>query len=198
MGRPSPAVFTRYAALGAAALAFAACLAPVLTSAAQAVGGPAPPGGSAAKSVVHSNIYLSLTATLTPDSIAPGGRVVLSVTVRPAAGMRLYAPGSKYRPVTIRLAERSPLTLEAPVSYPKGAPYLFKPLNETVPVYDAPFRLAARLALDPANATIAAPTRNEMTLNAALDYQALDERASHAPESVPLRWTVKLLPTPRP
>jgi hypothetical protein len=99
--------------------------------------------------------------------------------------------------VAITLAPRSGFRLEEAIVYPKAVPYVFKPLNETVPAYAAPFRLVAPLGLDPATRpVVAAPTRNEIVLNASLDYQACDDRVCYAPESVPLRWTVTLLPKP--
>ena len=155
--------------------------------------------GTTSKAVVRTTGHLSLTATLAGATVAPGGRVALSVSVRPNPGMHVYAPGSQYRAVAIALGARSGFRLEAPVAYPKPVTYVFKPLSETVLVYDAPFRLVAQLGLDPSTpAVAAAPTRNEIVLNASLDYQACDDRVCYPPESIPLRFTITRLPTPRP
>lgn len=189
---------SRRSVSSAAALACAACL---VTATLSGVAQQRTPtiGGGSSKAIIQTTAHLSLTARLAPTSIAAGGRVALSVSVTPNPGMHVYAPGSKYRAVAITLAPRSGFRLEAPIAYPKPVPYVFKPLNETVPVYDAPFRLVAQFALDPATPPVAAaPTRNEIALNTSLDYQACDDRVCYLPESVPLRWTLTRAPTPRP
>lgn len=190
MKRPSSATSSRRSASSATALAWTAWLVTAVLPGAAQQRGPAI-GGAASKTVIRSTAHLSVTATLAPVSIAPGGRVALSVSVKPNPGLHVYAPGSRYRAVAIKLSPRSGFRLEAPVAYPKPVPFVFKPLNETVPVYDAPFRLVAQLGLDPATpAAGAPPTRNEIVLNASFDYQACDDRFCYLPESVPLRWTI--------
>jgi hypothetical protein len=189
--------------VSSAALAAAACVVAVaLPGAAQQRGAPiggATIGGTASKAIVRSTDHLSLTARLAPATLAPGGRVTLSMAITPKAGLHVYAPGSQYRAVAITLAARSGFRLEAPIAYPKPVTYVFKPLNETVLVYDAPFRLVAQLAVDPAAPPVAVPpTRNEIALNASLDYQACDDRVCYLPQSVPLRFTLTSLPTSRP
>ena len=189
---------SRRSANGVTTLVWAAWLVAATLPGAAQPRGPAI-GGTASKTVVRPTAHLSLTATIAPATIAPGGRVALSVSVTPHPGMHVYAPGSKYRAVTITLPPRSGFRLEAPIAYPKPVPYVFKPLNETVRVYDAPFRLVARIGLDPATpAVVVPPTRDEIALNASLDYQACDDRVCYLPESVPLRWTVRRLPSTAP
>jgi DsbC/DsbD-like thiol-disulfide interchange protein len=179
-------------------LAWTACVVAAALPGAAQQRGPAI-AGTTSKSVVTTTEHLSLTATLAGATIAPGGRVALSVSVRPKPGIHVYAPGSHYRAVAIALAARSGFRLEAPVTYPTPVPYVFKPLNETVPVYDAPFRLIAQLGLDPSTpAAAVAPTRNEIALDTTLDYQACDDRVCYLPESIPLRFTITRLPTPTP
>ena len=78
-------------------------------------------------------------------------------------------------------------------------PLLFKPLNEQVLVYNAPFRLVAQLGLDPTRPLVTPLQKGaRLTLDASVDYQACDDRVCYLPESIPLRWTVTLAPTPRP
>jgi len=142
-----------------------------------------------------STEHLTVAATLAPLQLPRAGRVTLTASVTPKAGMHLYAPGSRYRSVTIKLAANSPFQLAAPIAYPKPVLYTFKPLNEQVPVYDAPFRLMAQIALD-ASRPIVTPLRRPLpvTLKASLDYQACDARFCYLPESLPLRWTVTSTP----
>jgi DsbC/DsbD-like thiol-disulfide interchange protein len=193
MSRRSSATSSRRWADSAPAIAAAAVIALCgLHLAADAQ--PAP-----ARAISKTTDHLSVSATLSALTIAPGGRVTLSVEVKPKAGMHVYAPGSAYRPVAIRLTAGSPFRLEAPVEYPKPALYTFKPLNEQVLVYNAPFRLVAQFGVDPARPAVTPLQRpTPLTLIASLDYQACDDRVCYLPESVPLRWTVTPAPTPRP
>lgn len=122
----------------------------------------------------------------------------MTVDITPKPGVHVYAPGSQYRPVTLTLADNSPFRLETPLEYPKPATYMFKPLNEQVLVYDAPFRLEAQIGLDPARAVAAPFGSSDMPLAASLDYQACDDRVCFLPESVALRSTVTLPLSRRP
>jgi len=142
-----------------------------------------------------STDHLTVAATLAPLQLPHGGRVTLTAAVTPKAGMHVYAPGSRYRAVAIKLAATSPFRFEAPVEYPKAGLYTFKPLNEQVPAYDTPFRLIAQIVLDTSK-PIVTPLRRPLpiTLKASLDYQACDNRFCYLPESIPLQWTVTSTP----
>ncbi|HEV8393342.1 MAG TPA: protein-disulfide reductase DsbD domain-containing protein [Vicinamibacterales bacterium] len=141
-----------------------------------------------------STDQLTVAATLAPLQLPPGGRVTLTAAVTPKAGMHVYAPGSRYRAVGIKLAATSPFRLEAPVEYPKPGLYTFKPLNEQVPAYDAPFRLIAQIVLDTSKPIVTPRRPLPVTLKASLDYQACDNRFCYLPESIPLQWTITSTP----
>jgi hypothetical protein len=166
------------------------------------LGGQAPPpktAGPPAGLISTTTDHLAVSATLSTLSIAPGRRVALTADVKPKPGLHVYAPGSPYRAVTIRIEPRSPFRFEAPVEYPKPVLYTFKPLNEQVLVYDSPFRLVVQLALDPRKPLVTPLQKpTPLTLSASLDYQACDDRVCYLPESVPLRWAVTLLPSSGP
>jgi hypothetical protein len=154
---------------------------------------PRVPSDPEGRTLSLSTDHLTVAATLAPLQLPRGGRVTLTATVTPKPGMHVYAPGSRYR--AIKLAANSPFRLEAPLTYPKPELYTFKPLNEQVPVYNAPFRLLAEIALDTSRPMVT-PLRRPLpvTLKASLDYQACDNRYCYLPESVPLRWTVTTTP----
>ena len=162
------------------------------------VGAQAPPPAAADRqpqALSMSTDHLVVSATLAPLQLQRGGRATLTANITPKAGMHVYAPGSRYRAIAIKLAQGSPFRLDAPVEYPKPVLYTFEPLNEQVPVYNAPFRLIAQVALDASKAVVV-PLRRPLpvTLRASLDYQACDQRFCYLPESVPLRWTVTSTP----
>lgn len=132
--------------------------------------------------------HLKLTASLSSRVLTPARRTMLIVDVEPRRGMHLYAPGSKYQPVTIVLEPQTGLRVSNTV-YPAATPYYFKPLNETVDVYDAPFRLRVDVTFEqpPAPALTGAAA---IVLKGSLDYQACDDRVCYLPESVPFMLAV--------
>lgn len=151
---------------------------------------------AAPKPLSKTTDHLTASAALSALSVQPGRRLVLTMDVKPNTGMHVYAPGSQYRAVAIKIADGAPFKLGAPVEYPKPALYTFKPLNEQVLVYSQPFQLVAQLAHDATRAVMTPLQRPQsVTLNASLDYQACDDRVCYLPESVPFRWTVTIPPT---
>ena len=105
--------------------------------------------------------------------------------------MHVYAPGTQYRPVVIRLQANPALRVHNPV-YPKPTVYRFKPLNEDVLVYDAPFRLVVDvIAGDSVALRRQLRGRTQMTIKATLDYQACDDRMCYLPASVPFQRTLR-------
>jgi cytochrome c biogenesis DsbD-like protein len=132
---------------------------------------------------------MTLTVNVTPRVVTSGDRIAVAIDIVPKPRMHVYAPGSKYRPITIIIEPQPALTIEQ-TAYPRAESFYFKPLKETQPVYQAPFRLEVGMtvgAIEPSSG--AAST---LTITGALDYQACDDRVCYLPESIPLRWTMKV------
>lgn len=134
--------------------------------------------------------HLRVAASASDATLVPGRHVSLIVDVTPAAGIHVYAPGAKgYRVVSLVLDD-APAIAGGDTIYPQSEPYVFAPLNETVPVFKSPFRLArdvlVRTLPPPAEGPGAAPA---VTINGRLEYQACDDRVCFNPVSVPLSWT---------
>jgi hypothetical protein len=132
---------------------------------------------------------------LSDGTAAPGQRITLFVDVIPAARIHVYAPGQdNYLPVELKLTDSVDFRL-GPAAYPESRPYVFEPLNETVQVFDGPFRIRRdiTLALTPAMRERA---QEGATLSIAgiLDYQACDDKVCFNPESLPLTWRIRLSP----
>jgi len=134
--------------------------------------------------VARNTRHLSFTASLTPDVVKPGGRLSLIVKIVPKRRMHVYAPGTKYRAVTVTL-KRSAWLKPAKTVYPKPSIYVFKPLQEQVFVYSDPFELRI-------NAVVGAipPRTARVEVTGTLSYQACDDRVCYLPESEPLEWTL--------
>ena len=159
---------------------------------ARQVPGTRPATSAAARVVSRSTPHLKFTATISPVVIVPGARISIVVDVVPKKSMHVYAPGTQYRPVVIRLQADPTLRVHNPV-YPKPTVYRFKPLNEDVLVYDTPFRLAVDVI---AGGSVALRRklrgRTQMTIKATLDYQACDDHMCYLPASVPFQWTLQV------
>ena len=145
-----------------------------------------PVAAQTAATVSRETRHLKVSASVSPRTIVPGQRASLVVDVSPKRGMHVYAPGSKYRPIAINLEPQSILTVGKPM-YPPATAYHFKPLNETVDVYQTPFRLLVELAV-----AAGTPPSSSITLAGTLEYQACDDRVCYLPESVPLRWALRI------
>jgi DsbC/DsbD-like thiol-disulfide interchange protein len=134
--------------------------------------------------------HLKFTVSAAPRVVSVGDRMTLSVDVVPKARIHVYAPGSKYRPIKITIEPQPALTI-GETAYPRAETYYFKPLNETQPVYQAPFRLQVAMTVGEIEPS-SAGTASTITVTGALDYQACDDRVCYLPESIPLRWTMKV------
>ena len=151
-----------------------------------------PVTSAAARVISRATPHLTFSATISPGIIVPGARISIAVDVVPKKGMHVYAPGTQYRPVVIRLKGDPPLRVRNSV-YPKPTVYRFKPLHEDVLVYDGPFRLVVEAIASDAIALRAhLRGRRQMTIKGTLDYQACDDRMCYLPASVPFQWTLRV------
>ena len=139
---------------------------------------------------IRETKHLKFTVSIAPRVVSAGDRITLAVDVSPKARMHVYAPGSKYRPITITIEPQRALTIEE-TSYPRAESYYFKPLKETQPVYQAPFRLQVGMTIGQIEPS-STKADSTITIAGALDYQACDDRVCYLPESIPLRWTMKV------
>lgn len=129
--------------------------------------------------------HAAITPTPATIAVPPGGKVTLLLDVAPNQGIHVYAPGAKdYQPVKIELKPQ-PAVKPGKLTYPKSEMMFFKPLNETVPVYQKPFRLAQDVVV----ARTVKPG-SEVTVEGTLEMQACDDQVCFVPESVPVTWTV--------
>lgn len=166
------------------------------TSAAQA-----PPAVDGALDATKaSTAHLEVTAYASRAPVTPGSFVTLVLEVIPKRRMHVYAPGAKgYRVVSLEIAPHPYLTAGR-TRYPASEPYHFRPLDERVPVYQAPFRLTRDVALDGRpKARRALRSQDRLTVAGSLEYQACDDTVCYNPVSVPVSWTLRLAPvTPPP
>jgi hypothetical protein len=88
-----------------------------------------------------------------------------------------------------------------PATFPQPTPYLFRPLNETVPVYAGSFRVLQDVVMNDVpvgwaqELLDAAPDRFEpIALAGTLAYQVCSDTTCFPPATLPLKVTLKLRP----
>ncbi len=155
-----------------------------------------PPATTAALDATKATTtHLEVTAYASRAPVTPGSSVSLVLEVIPKRRMHVYAPGAKgYRVVSLEMAPHPYLTAGR-TRYPASESYHFRPLDERVPVYQAPFRLTRDVVLDGRPAVRQAlRTQDRLTVTGSLEYQACDDRVCYNPVSVPVAWTLRLTP----
>lgn len=150
-------------------------------------------GAAGGVAVKASTAHLSLTASLSESTAAPGQRLALVADITPARGIHVYAPGQHdYQVVTLTIDPQPWLRVHAPI-YPRSEIYHFRPLDERVEVFMKPFQLRQDITL------LATPEAQKLlgalqsaTITGALEYQACDDKVCFNPSRVPISLTVNL------
>jgi hypothetical protein len=151
--------------------------------------------GAPVQAMRASTEHLDVTAYPSDASVGPGARFSLVIDVTPKAGMHVYAPGAtQYRVIAVNIPPQPYLRI-TPIRYPASEIYHFVPLNERVPVYQKPFTLQVEVVRENTPEARKATTgMNELIISGTLEYQACDDKICYNPASVPLSWTVGLMP----
>jgi DsbC/DsbD-like thiol-disulfide interchange protein len=154
-----------------------------------ATGQTGPPGAKAAAESASTRVrtdHLEVRTRVSDEVVAPGTPFTLVLDITPRNRMHVYAPGATdYRVIGLAVTPMPGVRVR-PVQFPPAEIYEFVPLNERVPVYQRPFQLIQPVTIDhPAEG-------DRMTIKAALNYQACDDRICFPPVSVPLSWTVRI------
>jgi peroxiredoxin len=137
--------------------------------------------------------HLGLRVGLSDATAAPGERLTLFVDATPGPKIHVYSPEEKdYIPVALKL-NGSPEFRAHPVKFPPSGKYFFAPLNQTVLVYDKPFRVMqdVTLSLSP-ELRKRATGKESIAITGTFDYQACDDAVCYRPESVPVTWRIGL------
>jgi hypothetical protein len=148
--------------------------------------------------VSASTSHLSMTASISDTTAAPGERLSIVVNVTPRRAMHLYAPGTHDYQVVQLTIDPQPWLRPHDTTYPPSEIYHFVPLDERVEVYSKPFRLTrdvTLLATPEAQKLLGA--LQEVTITGALEYQACDDRICFNPARVPVSFRVALKPLDR-
>jgi hypothetical protein len=142
--------------------------------------------------------HLTLNASITDTTVAPGSRVSIVAQVTPRPTMHVYAPGRHSYQVVQLAIDPQPWLRAHDTVYPASEIYHFVPLDERVEVYVKPFRLTRDvtiLATQEIQKQLAG--LSSLTISGALEYQACDDRICYNPARVPVSFTVTVRPVDR-
>ena len=146
------------------------------------------------EAVQGTTAQLKFTAYPSDTIVTNGKRFSLIVEVAPGPDMHVYAPGAEgmgYQVVGFNMTA-SEFVDYGPMDFPESEVYHFKPLDEFVPVYQAPFTLIQDAVIK-ASAEIEQQLEDvdAITLSGTLDYQACDDAICYLPVSVPVSFNLE-------
>ena len=143
--------------------------------------------------------HLEALAYVSDRTVALGNRFALVVDVTLKPTMHVYAPGDHtYRVIGLRID--APVFLQThALAYPPSELYHYEPLDETVPVYQQPFRLVREVTIPMSEETagLASTPGATLTVEGALEYQACDDEVCYIPAELPLTWDLVWRPLVR-
>ena len=134
--------------------------------------------------------HLEALSYASDSVVAPGNRFSLVVDVSPKPDMHVYAPGDHtYQVIRLRL-DAPDFVRSHDTVYPESELYHFEPLDETVAVYQAPFRIAQEVTIpmSPEIGELAAAPNATLSIQGTLQYQACDDAICYLPVEVPVSW----------
>jgi peroxiredoxin len=139
-----------------------------------------------------------ITSFSTNRDVSIGTHFAVVVDIAPAPNVHVYSPEvTEYKPVKLTI-EPQPWLAVGETAFPPSEDFYFAPLDEHVPVYEKPFRIVQDLNIDRTPAALdALKERTNVTVRGTLEYQACDDKVCFNPQTVPLTWTLELLPLDR-
>jgi hypothetical protein len=141
--------------------------------------------------------HATLRVSESSEELRPGQRVTLSVEAALPPRVHVYAPGVQgYKPVVLNLTAKG-FQPDAAV-FPASKPLKLAVIHETVPVYQGRFRVLETITLG--NAQQVEPlldANRQLAIDGQFLYQACDDRECFPPETVPVKWTLKVMPFDR-
>lgn len=141
--------------------------------------------------------HLRLSASNTV--VVPGERITLVLDLDLGPGLHAYAPGAaSYRALDLRLTAHPNIAFETTI-LPPSRPFEFKPLGETVPVFEGRVRLLRDVVFaggrDWGDALDRGPTT--LVLHGDLDYQVCSATKCFPPDTLKVQWPFEVRPLDR-
>ena len=127
----------------------------------------------------------NLTAYPSQDAIAPGQRIVLMAEIDLLDKVHLYAPGSSYRAIDLKIENHSAL-MAGELNLPESENIFLEVIDETVPVYFGKVRISREVTVSPNY------KGSRINIGATLEYQTCDDELCYLPDKLPLNFEISL------
>jgi hypothetical protein len=143
--------------------------------------------------------HFTLRTSASNAEAVPGQRVTLTLDFAMESRHHAYAPGDHaYRALALKLEPSPYVRLDAP-RLPPARPFEFKPLEETVPVFEGRFRMTQDVILavrDDIAPLLASPDPT-LVLKGVVEYQVCSDTVCHPPGALPVTWSLRVRPLDR-
>lgn len=140
--------------------------------------------GAAHSTIEAKHVKLSISAGA--EVVHSGQRIALALDLDLKPGVHVYAPGVQgYIPVDLNVVGSDAVTAH-PAVYPASKMMRLEAINETAPVYTDQVRIVREITIGKS----AKP--GELVVEGSLKYQACDEKQCFIPETIPLKWNLRV------
>jgi hypothetical protein len=138
--------------------------------------------------------HLTIAASASNVRVRSGQRISLVLDMQLGPHLHVYAPGvsSDFIPIEWSIKESPALAVRA-ATFPPAKMVRLEAIKETAPVFEGAFRLVRDVTI--ARDAVVKPLLDadgNLTIEGALKYQACDERICYPPETIPVRWILKV------
>jgi hypothetical protein len=142
--------------------------------------------------------HLKLNLGQSDRDVISGNRVSLIADIELPQAVHVYSPGVQgYRPIALKLKPISGVEF-APAFYPAPKILYLEAIQEHVPVFEGKFRIAQDVTVTGSTTreVVRSLVAAERTIVIAgeLTYQACDDKVCYPPSTVPVAWTLRVLP----
>ena len=156
--------------------------------------------GSAAGTREHTarTSHLEMKYYATRDTVRPNLRFTLVADFQLPPKMHVYAPSVQgYIPIRFEL-DPSPYFTAHPTEYPPPEMLYLPAIQETVPVFQGRYQVRQEVTMAP-NEVLDPVLQGtgEIKIRGQLRYQACDDKICYLPQTIPLEWTVAVVPLDR-
>jgi len=129
----------------------------------------------------------------------PGNLVVLTAEVKLPPDVHVYAPGTQgYKPIRLVIDPLPDYEIRQ-AAYPQAKILFLPAIKEKVPVFEGTFRIRQELKINSTasfSGALAADGK-PVAIYGKLEYQACDSKICFLPASVPVAWTLQVVPLDR-
>ena len=143
--------------------------------------------------------HFTLRTSTSNAEAVPGQRITLTLDFEMQPRHHAYAPGDHaYRALGLTL-EATPYARQDAPRFPPARPFEFRPLKETVPVFEGRFRMTQDviLAVRDDIAPLLASPDPRLVLKGVVAYQVCSDTVCHPPGALPVTWSLRVRPLDR-